>query len=94
MPYPEIKITGPTNPYMPASPPVLQGYNPYNGPMRLHAPTTTKMAKHGGEVTEEYKKRAGIPYAINPGISDAGMYVGPTTQRGITFKHGGWLDNL
>lgn len=94
MPYPEIKITGPTNPYMPASPPVLQGYNPYKGPMRLHAPTTTKIAKDGGAITNKYKKRVGIPYAINPGISDAGMYVGPTTQRGITFKHGGWLDNL
>ena len=57
--------------------------------MRLHAPTTTKMARNGGQVTEEYKKRAGIPYAINPGISDAGMYVGPTTQRGITFADGG-----
>lgn len=57
--------------------------------MRLHAPSTTKMAKHGGEVTEEYEKRAGIPYAINPGVSDAGMYVGPTTQRGITFADGG-----
>jgi hypothetical protein len=57
--------------------------------MRLHAPSTTKMARNGGQVTEEYKKRAGIPYAINPGITDAGMYVGPTTQRGITFGNGG-----
>jgi hypothetical protein len=87
MPYPEIKITGPTNPYMPASPPVLQGYNPYKGPMRLHAPTTTKMAKHGGDIE---KNVPGLRYqALNPGVSDAGMYVGPTTQRGITFRNGG-----
>lgn len=57
--------------------------------MRLHAPTTTKMARNGGAITNKYKKRVGIPYAINPGISDAGMYVGPTTQRGITFADGG-----
>lgn len=88
MPYPEIKITGPTNPYMPASPPVLQGYNPYNGPMRLHAPTTTKMAKHGGDIE---KNVPGLRYqALNPGVSaPAGIYTGPTTQRGITFGNGG-----
>jgi len=49
VPYPEIKITGPTDPYSPSSPPVLQGYNPYKGPMRLHAPDTTRMA-YGGYV--------------------------------------------
>lgn len=88
IPYPEIKITGPTNPYMPASPPVLQGYNPYNGPMRLHAPTTTKMAKHGGDIE---KNVPGLRYqALNPGVSaPAGIYTGPTTQRGITFGNGG-----
>lgn len=90
VPYPEVKI--PASAYTPASPPVLQGYNPYNGPMRLHAPDTTQIARHGGRVTEKYKKRAGIPYAISPGVSNAGMYVGPTTQRGITFANGGWLD--
>ncbi len=49
VPYPEIKITGPTDPYSPSSPPVLQGYSPYKGPMRLHAPDTTRMA-YGGYV--------------------------------------------
>lgn len=58
----------------------------------LHAPDTTMMAKHGSHVTSDYKKRVGIPYAISPGVSDAGMYVGPTTQRGITFANGGWIN--
>jgi hypothetical protein len=53
--------------------------------------------KQGGRVTPDYKKRVGIPYAINPGVSNAGMYVGPTTQRGITFEQGGpiynWIPN-
>ena len=49
--------------------------------------------KQGGIVTPDYKKRRGIPYPISPGISNQGMYVGPTTQRGITFASGGWLDD-
>lgn len=58
----------------------------------LHAPDTTMMAKYGSHVTSAYKKRVGIPYAISPGVSDAGMHVGPTTQRGITFANGGWIN--
>jgi hypothetical protein len=61
--------------------------------MRLHAPDTTMMARHGGHITNKYKERVGIPYAISPGVSDAGMYVGPTTQRGITFANGGYVKN-
>jgi hypothetical protein len=60
--------------------------------MVLHAPDTTMMAKHGSHVTSAYKKRVGIPYAISPGVSNAGIYVGPTTQRGITFANGGWIN--
>ena len=86
VPYPEV--TYPKSARYFTQAPVMQGYNPYNGPMRLHAPDTTKM-EQGGRVTSDYKKRAGIPYAISPGVSDAGMYVGPTTQRGITFGDGG-----
>jgi hypothetical protein len=86
IPYPEV--TYPKSARYFTQAPVMQGYNPYNGPMRLHAPDTTRM-EQGGRVTPDYKKRAGIPYAISPGISDAGMYVGPTTQRGITFEDGG-----
>lgn len=52
--YPEIKITGPTDPYSPSSN-VMKGYNPWNGPMRLHAPDTTMIAKNGGYVPM-YKK--------------------------------------
>ena len=59
----------------------------------LHAPDTTMMARHGGHITNKYKERVGIPYAISPGVSDAGMYVGPTTQRGITFANGGYVKN-
>ena len=86
IPYPEV--TYPKSARYFTQAPVMQGYNPYKGPMRLHAPDTTRM-EQGGRVTSDYKKRAGIPYAISPGISDAGMYVGPTTQRGITFGNGG-----
>jgi hypothetical protein len=56
-----------------------------NGPELLQVP----IHRVGGRVTDKYKKRMGIPYAINPGISNQGMYVGPTTQRGITFADGG-----
>ena len=89
VPYPEV--TYPKSAKYFTQAPVMQGYNPYNGPMRLHAPDTTKMDK-GGKVTSKYKNKVGIPYAISPGISNAGMHVGPTTQRGITFGSGGWLD--
>ena len=79
---------------------VMTSYD-WNNQRRLHAPDTTIM-RDGGKITEDYKKRKGIPYAIHPGISNAEMYVGPTTQRGITFEdggqinlnNGGWLDNL
>ena len=60
--------------------------------MVLHAPDTLRM-KDGSHVTNDYKKRVGIPYAISPGVSNAGMYVGPTTQRGITFADGGYVKN-
>lgn len=86
IPYPEV--TYPKSARYFTQAPVMQGYNPYKGPMRLHAPDTTRM-EQGGRVTSDYKKRVGIPYAISPGISNAGMYVGPTTQRGITFGDGG-----
>ena len=66
---------------------VMTSYD-WNNQRRLHAPDTTIM-RDGGKITEDYKKRKGIPYAIHPGISNAGMYVGPTTQRGITFADGG-----
>jgi hypothetical protein len=65
-----------------------QGYNQYGNmlgdPMSM---MSMFMGANGGYIPS--KKRAGIPYAISPGISDAGMYVGPTTQRGITFADGG-----
>jgi len=62
--------------------------------MVYHAPDTLRIggiqsAKHGGHITNEYKERVGIPYAISPGVSDAGMYVGPTTQRGGMMFGGG-----
>ena len=54
--------------------------------------TDMMFARDGGRITSKYKKRVGIPYAINPGVSNAGMYVGPTTQRGITFADGGDIE--
>jgi len=65
-----------------------QGYNQYGNmlgdPMSM---MSMFMGANGGYIPS--KKRAGIPYAISPGISNEGMYVGPTTQRGITFADGG-----
>lgn len=84
VPYHEIKITGPTNPYMPASPPVLQGYNPYKGPMRLHAPDTRRMA-YGGYVPA---------YKSGGFLRQAGEFAFGALEGTLDTVTGGMTDSL
>jgi lysozyme len=78
VPYPEIKITGPTDPYAPSSN-VMKGYNPYKGPMRLHAPDTTVITKSEGSY--------GRMHALG-GAVGAPFHHGDVLSKKNTYNHG------
>ncbi len=97
VPYPEIKITGPTNPYAPSSN-VMKGYNPYKGPMRLHAPDTTVITKSEGSYGRMHALggAVGAPFHHGDVLSKKNTYNHGFANGGYVpmYKSGGFMSGL
>ena len=65
-----------------------QDVQPYHT-MRLHAPDTTMMARHGSFV----KKHINSPRVYGSPVNPSGMFQGPTSQRGVMFRNGSIVGN-